>query len=85
MVLAHPRHGPSGLAASAIGLAVGVLCQLGEPWPRFEGPILRPATVANESRGHRGQGRIIVDTQRSGISEHGIAHFHGSLAKAQNA
>lgn len=29
-----------------------------------------------KSRGFRGQGRIMMDRQRSGISEHGIAHFH---------
>jgi choline monooxygenase len=29
-----------------------------------------------KSRGYRGQGRIMTDRQRSGISEHGIAHFH---------
>ena len=34
------------------------------------------------SRGYRGQGRIMVDKARSGISEHGIAHFHALVAKA---
>jgi len=29
-----------------------------------------------KSRGFRGQGRIMTDQARSGISEHGIAHFH---------
>jgi len=29
-----------------------------------------------KSRGYRGRGRIMVDRQRSGISEHGVAHFH---------
>ncbi|UTW05834.1 aromatic ring-hydroxylating oxygenase subunit alpha [Pseudomonas benzenivorans] len=38
-----------------------------------------------KSRGYRGQGRIMVDKQRSGISEHGISHFHSLLAKAQHA
>ncbi len=33
-----------------------------------------------KSRGYRGQGRIMVDRQRSGISEHGIVHFHRKLA-----
>ncbi|MGE8673273.1 MAG: aromatic ring-hydroxylating oxygenase subunit alpha [Achromobacter kerstersii] len=33
-----------------------------------------------KSRGYRGQGRIMVDRQRSGISEHGIVHFHRRLA-----
>ena len=28
-----------------------------------------------KSRGYRGQGRIMTDKQRSGISEHGIAYF----------
>ena len=35
-----------------------------------------------QSRGYRGQGRIMTDRQRSGISEHGVAHFHQLLAKA---
>ncbi|WP_269502217.1 aromatic ring-hydroxylating oxygenase subunit alpha [Burkholderia sp. IMCC1007] len=34
-----------------------------------------------KSRGYRGQGRIMVDPRRSGISEHGIAHFHHLLAQ----
>jgi phenylpropionate dioxygenase-like ring-hydroxylating dioxygenase large terminal subunit len=34
------------------------------------------------SRGYRGQGRIMVDRDRSGISEHGIAHFHRLVAQA---
>ncbi|WP_321839650.1 aromatic ring-hydroxylating oxygenase subunit alpha [Paraburkholderia bannensis] len=34
-----------------------------------------------KSRGYRGQGRIMVDEKRSGISEHGIAHFHNLLAQ----
>ncbi|QGZ66708.1 aromatic ring-hydroxylating oxygenase subunit alpha [Paraburkholderia acidisoli] len=34
-----------------------------------------------KSRGYRGQGRIMVDEARSGISEHGIAHFHHLLAQ----
>jgi len=29
-----------------------------------------------KSRGFKGRGRIMIDRQRSGISEHGIAHFH---------
>ncbi|PZW82477.1 choline monooxygenase [Pseudomonas sp. 2848] len=35
-----------------------------------------------KSRGYRGQGRIMVDAQRSGVSEHGIAHFHNLIAVA---
>jgi phenylpropionate dioxygenase-like ring-hydroxylating dioxygenase large terminal subunit len=35
-----------------------------------------------QSRGYRGQGRIMVDHGRSGISEHGIAYFHGLVATA---
>lgn len=35
-----------------------------------------------KSRGYRGQGRIMVDRQRSGISEHGVAHFHQLIAKS---
>ncbi|WP_137818934.1 aromatic ring-hydroxylating dioxygenase subunit alpha [Pseudomonas sp. 2FG] len=35
-----------------------------------------------KSRGYRGQGRIMADRQRSGISEHGIAHFHNLIAVA---
>ncbi len=35
-----------------------------------------------KSRGYRGQGRIMVDQQRSGVSEHGIAHFHNLIAVA---
>lgn len=35
-----------------------------------------------KSRGYRGQGRIMVDSQRSGVSEHGIAHFHNLIAVA---
>ena len=34
-----------------------------------------------KSRGYRGQGRIMTDRQRSGISEHGIAHFHHLVAR----
>lgn len=34
-----------------------------------------------KSRGYRGQGRIMVDRERSGISEHGIVHFHRMMAK----
>lgn len=34
------------------------------------------------SRGYRGQGRIMTDRQRSGISEHGVAHFHQVVAQA---
>jgi len=34
-----------------------------------------------KSRGYRGQGRIMVDQQRSGISEHGIVHFHQLVGK----
>ncbi len=34
------------------------------------------------SRGYRGQGRIMTDRQRSGISEHGVAHFHQHIARA---
>ncbi|RXZ42050.1 aromatic ring-hydroxylating oxygenase subunit alpha [Crenobacter cavernae] len=34
-----------------------------------------------KSRGYRGQGRIMADHQRSGISEHGIAHFHQLIAQ----
>ncbi|MBP6346074.1 MAG: ring-hydroxylating oxygenase subunit alpha [Neisseriaceae bacterium] len=34
-----------------------------------------------KSRGYRGQGRIMTDRQRSGISEHGIAHFHNLVAQ----
>lgn len=33
------------------------------------------------SRGYRGQGRIMVDRQRSGLSEHGMVHFHQMLAR----
>jgi choline monooxygenase len=36
------------------------------------------------SRGYRGQGRIMTDRDRSGLSEHGIAHFHHLLAQALN-
>ncbi len=38
-----------------------------------------------QSRGYRGQGRIMVDNQRSGISEHGIAHFHQLVAQYHQA
>lgn len=34
-----------------------------------------------KSRGYRGQGRIMVDGANSGVSEHGIAHFHNLLAQ----
>ncbi|WOE31752.1 MULTISPECIES: carnitine monooxygenase subunit alpha [unclassified Acinetobacter] len=34
-----------------------------------------------KSRGYRGQGRIMTDQQRSGISEHGIAYFQNLVAK----
>lgn len=34
-----------------------------------------------KSRGYRGQGRIMVDGAGSGVSEHGIAHFHNLLAQ----
>lgn len=33
------------------------------------------------SRGYRGQGRIMSDKQRSGISEHGVAYFHKLLVE----
>lgn len=33
-----------------------------------------------KSRGYPGKGRIMVDKERSGISEHGIAHFHNLIA-----
>ena len=35
-----------------------------------------------KSRGYRGQGRIMTDRDRSGLSEHGIAHFHRLVAQA---
>jgi len=35
-----------------------------------------------QSRGYRGQGRIMVDAGRSGISEHGIAYFHRLVAQS---
>nr|WP_186354455.1 ring-hydroxylating oxygenase subunit alpha [Pseudomonas lactis] len=38
-----------------------------------------------KSRGYRGQGRIMTDKARSGISEHGIAHFHNIIARTQSA
>lgn len=34
-----------------------------------------------KSKGYRGQGRIMTDKQRSGISEHGIAYFHSLIAQ----
>lgn len=34
-----------------------------------------------KSRGYRGQGRIMTDKQRSGISEHGIAYFQNLVAQ----
>ncbi|HGW1353339.1 TPA: carnitine monooxygenase, oxygenase subunit YeaW [Klebsiella pneumoniae] len=34
-----------------------------------------------KSRGYRGQGRIMADNSGSGISEHGIAHFHNLVAQ----
>lgn len=34
-----------------------------------------------KSRGYRGQGRIMTDKQRSGISEHGIAYFQSLVAQ----
>ncbi|MCV9897303.1 UNVERIFIED_CONTAM: ring-hydroxylating oxygenase subunit alpha, partial [Cronobacter sakazakii] len=34
-----------------------------------------------KSRGYRGQGRIMTDKQRSGISEHGIAYFQHLVAQ----
>jgi choline monooxygenase len=34
------------------------------------------------SRGYRGQGRLMTDRQRSGLSEHGVAHFHQILSQA---
>jgi phenylpropionate dioxygenase-like ring-hydroxylating dioxygenase large terminal subunit len=37
------------------------------------------------SRGYRGQGRIMVDRARSGLSEHGIAHFHHLVGKVHAA
>ncbi|XPE64422.1 hypothetical protein ACNKHU_08560 [Shigella flexneri] len=41
----------------------------------------RKRTERAESRGYRGQGRIMADSSGSGISEHGIAHFHNLLAQ----
>jgi carnitine monooxygenase subunit len=38
-----------------------------------------------KSRGYRGRGRVMVDRQRSGISEHGIAHFHHYVANVLQA
>jgi choline monooxygenase len=38
-----------------------------------------------KSRGYRGRGRIMVDRQRSGISEHGVAHFHQWVAQVLQA
>jgi carnitine monooxygenase subunit len=38
-----------------------------------------------KSRGYRGRGRIMVDRQRSGISEHGVAHFHHRVAQVLQA
>jgi len=35
-----------------------------------------------KSRGYRGQGRIMTDKDRTGLSEHGIAHFHHLVAQA---
>ena len=37
-----------------------------------------------QSRGYRGQGRIMTDKDRTGLSEHGIAHFHNLVARALN-
>lgn len=37
-----------------------------------------------KSRGYRGQGRIMTDRARTGLSEHGIAHFHHLVARALN-
>ncbi|WP_420591648.1 aromatic ring-hydroxylating oxygenase subunit alpha [Bacterioplanoides sp.] len=37
------------------------------------------------SRGYKGQGRIMTDKQRSGISEHGVAHFHQIVARLHAA
>lgn len=34
-----------------------------------------------KSRGYRGQGRIMTDRERTGLSEHGIAHFHHLMAQ----
>ncbi|WP_367109586.1 aromatic ring-hydroxylating dioxygenase subunit alpha [uncultured Psychrobacter sp.] len=34
-----------------------------------------------KSRGYRGQGRIMTDRQRSGISEHGMVYFQGLVAE----
>jgi carnitine monooxygenase subunit len=38
-----------------------------------------------KSRGYRGRGRVMVDRQRSGISEHGVAHFHHRVAQVLQA
>jgi len=38
-----------------------------------------------KSRGYRGRGRVMVDRRRSGISEHGIAHFHQHVAQVLQA
>ena len=38
-----------------------------------------------KSRGYRGRGRLMVDRQRSGISEHGVAHFHQRWAQVLQA
>lgn len=38
-----------------------------------------------KSRGYRGQGRIMTDKARSGLSEHGIAHFHNIIARVHNS
>ncbi|HEX4585342.1 MAG TPA: ring-hydroxylating oxygenase subunit alpha [Burkholderiaceae bacterium] len=38
-----------------------------------------------KSRGYRGRGRVMVDRQRSAISEHGVAHFHHRVAQVLQA
>ncbi|KAF1011341.1 MAG: Carnitine monooxygenase oxygenase subunit [Pseudomonas fluorescens] len=47
--------------------------------------LVESVQVGLKSRGYRGQGRIMTDKARSGLSEHGIAHFHRQVARVHNA
>nr|WP_220462441.1 ring-hydroxylating oxygenase subunit alpha [Pseudomonas putida] len=44
--------------------------------------LVESVQLGLKSRGYRGQGRIMTDRGRTGLSEHGIAHFHQLIARS---
>lgn len=43
--------------------------------------LVESVQKGSKSRGYRGQGRTMADTNGSGISRHGIVHFHNLVAQ----